>query len=259
VVEASVALAAASPEARRQAAEAVGRRFGFDLAGESARLDRASAEERVKWAIDRFGDRLVMTSSFGAQSAVMLHLVTRQWPEVPVVLVDTGYLFPETYRFIDDLVDRLSLNLKVYRPALSAAWQEARFGKLWETGVEGIDRYNQINKVEPMGRALTELGADAWMTGLRRTQSTTRQFLPFVAAASGRVKIHPIVDWTDRDVHRYLKANGLPYHPLWEEGYVSIGDWHTTQRLGEGMREEDTRFFGLKRECGLHDDADYVI
>mgnify|MGYP000455746352 CR=1 FL=1 len=96
----------------------------------------------------------------GAQSAVMLHLVTQQAPQIPVIVVDTGYLFPETYQFIDQLTDRLKLNLKVYQAPITPAWQEARYGKLWEQGVEGIEKYNQINKVEPMARALKELDVD---------------------------------------------------------------------------------------------------
>lgn len=88
--------------------------------------------------------------------------MTRQRPDIPVILTDTGYLFPETYRFIDDLTEKLQLNLQVFRAAHSPAWQEARYGKLWEQGVEGIERYNNLNKVEPMNRALEALGAQTW-------------------------------------------------------------------------------------------------
>lgn len=223
------------------------------LAEINHRLESASAEERVAWAVERFDERLVLSSSFGAQAAVCLHLVTRQRPDIPVILIDTGYLFPETYRFIDALTERLDLNLHVYRSAQSPAWQEARYGRLWEQGLEGIERYNQINKVEPMQRALKELGAEAWIAGLRRQQARSRAHLDVVAQRNGRYKVHPIIDWTDRDVYRYLSAHDLPYHPLWEQGYVSIGDVHTTRRLADGMSEEETRFFGLKRECGLHE------
>jgi len=218
----------------------------------SAGLEKLSAEERVRWALERFRPDIMLSSSFGAQSAVSLHLVTRQWPEIPVVLVDTGYLFPETYRFVDELTDRLKLNLKVYRAALSPAWQEAREGKLWEHGVDGIERYNQINKVEPMQRAIRELGARGWITGLRRQQAKSRNGIGVLQQQNGVIKIQPIIDWTNRMVFDYLKKHDLPYHPLWEQGYVSIGDMHTTRPLTADMTEEDTRFFGLKRECGLH-------
>jgi len=216
-------------------------------------LTTASASERIAWAFERYGASLVLSTSFGAQAAVMLHLATRIAPDIPVVFVDTGYLFPETYRFADLLVERLRINLKVYRAVESPAWIEARHGKLWEKGAAGIDAYNRIAKVEPMQRALSELGARAWLAGLRRTQSNSRNRLPVVGTQDGRAKILPIVDWSDREIHRYLAENDLPYHPLWEKGYVSIGDTHTTRPLTADMTAEETRFFGIKRECGLHD------
>lgn len=226
------------------------------LTAENAELAAMGARDRVRWALERFGSRIVLASSFGAQAAVNLHLVTRERPDIPVVLIDTGYLFPETYRFVDELTERLGLNLQVYRPELSAAWQEARYGRLWEQGLEGIERYNRMNKVEPMQRALDELGADAWFAGLRRSQSTSREQREILERQDGRIKVHPLIDWTDKDIYRYLTAHELPYHPLWHEGYVSIGDWHSTRRLADGMSEEETRFFGLKRECGLHEPID---
>jgi len=168
------------------------------------------------------------------------------------VLIDTGYLFPETYRFADELTTKLGLNLKVYRPEIGIAWMEARFGKLWEQGVDGIDRYNRLRKVEPMQRALGDIGARTWIAGLRRSQARTRADVDLLELRDGRWKFHPIADWNDRDVWKYLQSHNLPFHPLWEQGYISIGDVHTTRAWQPGMREEDTRFFGLKRECGLH-------
>lgn len=216
-------------------------------------LGTLDASDRVAWALANHAGEHALSSSFGAQAAVSLHLVTRLKPDIPVILVDTGYLFPETYRFVDDLSERLDLNLKVYRPQIGVAWMEARMGRLWEGGVDGIDRYNRLRKVEPMQRALRELGVRSWIAGLRRSQSDSRANLDFLELRDGRWKLHPIADWTDRDVAEYLRRFDLPYHPLWHEGYVSIGDVHTTRRLEAGMREEDTRFFGLKRECGLHE------
>jgi len=205
---------------------------------------------------------LVLSTSFGVQSAVMLHLVTTQNPAIPVIFIDTGYLFPATYTFAQALTERLQLNLKTYVPQQTAAQQEALNGKLWEQGVAGLERYNRINKVEPMNRAITELGATAWLSGLRRTQSSTRQQRTFVEQQNKILKIYPILDWSDRDIYTYLTENNLPYHPLWEQGYVSVGDWHSTKQLGQGMTEEETRFGGIKRECGLHEitgGADFQI
>jgi phosphoadenosine phosphosulfate reductase len=215
-------------------------------------LGERSAEARIAWALQTLPGEHALSSSFGAQSAAALHLVTRARRDIPVILIDTGYLFPETYRFADELSERLGLNLKVYRPALGVAWMEARLGRLWEKGVAGIDHYNRLRKVEPMQRALDELGARTWIAGLRRAQASTRRGIDYLELRDGRWKFHPLADWSDRDIFEYLRRNALPYHPLWERGYVSIGDVHTTQPLQEGMRDEDTRFFGLKRECGLH-------
>ncbi|KGA25732.1 phosphoadenosine phosphosulfate reductase [Pectobacterium brasiliense] len=223
------------------------------LAIVNGQLELLSAQERVSWALENLPGDYVLSSSFGIQAAVSLHLVTQQRPDIPVILTDTGYLFPETYQFIDALTEQLKLNLQVYRAAESPAWQEARYGKLWEQGVEGIERYNLLNKVEPMNRALSELKAKTWFAGLRREQSGSRGELPVLAIQRGVFKFLPIIDWDNRTVYRYLKENGLDYHPLWEQGYLSVGDTHTTRKWEPGMAEEETRFFGLKRECGLHE------
>ena len=228
---------------------------GLDLKAVNDCLTSRHAEQRVEWAMNQFTKKIVMTSSFGAQAAVTLHLATKIWPQIPVILIDTGYLFPETYQFIDELTERLDLNLQVYRPKLSAAWQESRFGKLWEKGKEGIELYNQMNKVEPLQRALRDIKAHAWIAGLRRAQSSTRENLQVLALQDDRLKIHPIIEWTDKNVYDYLTKHKLPYHPLWHEGYVSIGDIHTTHKYSDGMSVEETRFFGLKRECGIHEGA----
>jgi len=213
-----------------------------------------SAEQRVAQAAELLPGAHVLTSSFGAQAAVMLHLVNQVIPKIPVILIDTGYLFPETYRFIDDLTERLDLNLKVVRSDASPAWQESRFGKLWDQGLAGIEQYNRITKQEPLDRALRELGAETWFAGLRRAQAQTRAHIAPIEFKRGRYKVHPLFDWTDRDVGKYLEKHELPYHPLWEKGYLSIGDWHTTRSLAEADSMEELRFFGLKRECGLHED-----
>ncbi|PLV62842.1 phosphoadenylyl-sulfate reductase [Erwinia sp. E602] len=223
------------------------------LAEINNRLDKLSAEDRVIWGLENLPGEAVLTSSFGIQAAVSLHLVNRQKPGIPVILTDTGYLFPETYQFIDELTEKLDLNLQVFRAAQSAAWQEARYGKLWEQGVEGIERYNQINKVEPMNRALQTLNAQTWFAGLRRDQSGSRAHLPVLAIKKGVFKLLPIIDWDNRQVYQYLQQHGLGYHPLREQGYLSVGDTHTTRKWEPGMAEEETRFFGLKRECGLHE------
>lgn len=221
----------------------------------NARLADLDATGRVAWALANLPGTHVLTTSFGIQAAASLHLLTQIRPDMPIVLIDTGYLFPETYRFADALTARLQLRLNVYRADPSPAWQEARFGQLWTQGSEGITRYNQINKVAPMRRAFEALQVGTWFSGLRREQSQSRAETPFVEFKNGRYKVHPIADWSSRDVQHYLQHHDLPFHPLWEQGYVSVGDVHTTRPLEPGMSEEETRFFGLKRECGLHIDV----
>lgn len=226
---------------------------GTQLAELNASLEALTAQQRVAWSLENLPGTQVLSSSFGIQSAVLLHMLTEQRPDIPVVMVDTGYLFPETYQFIDELTERLNLNLKVYRNPVSPAWQEARHGRLWENGIEGIELYNKMNKVEPMQAAMKELGVGTWYSGLRRSQSSTRAQLPVLDKIGGKFKVLPIIDWSNKEIHYYLKEHGLPYHPLWDKGYVSVGDSHTSRPLEAGMTEEETRFFGLKRECGLHE------
>jgi phosphoadenosine phosphosulfate reductase len=218
-------------------------------------LEKSTAQQRIAWAFDVLPGAHALSSSFGAQSAAILHLVTRERSDVPVVLIDTGYLFPETYRFADELTDRLGLNLKVVRPSLGIAWMEARHGRLWEQGLAGLEQYNRLRKTEPMQQALRDLGAGTWIAGLRRAQSESRKNIHILERRDGRWKFHPLADWSHQRVWNYLQSHRLPLHPLWQSGYVSIGDVHTTVPLQPGMRDEDTRFFGLKRECGLHFDT----
>ena len=218
-------------------------------------LESQSAQERVEWSLQNLPTEFALSSSFGIQSAVSLHLITRIKPGIPVILVDTGYLFAETYRFVEELTEKLDLNLKVHRAERGTSWQEAKYGKLWEKGLAGLNRYNQMNKVQPMEKALDQLNVSTWFAGLMRSQSKSRKRLPVMQGIRGRLKVHPIIDWDNRRVHRYLKQYQLPYHPLWEQGYVSVGDYHSTVPLSAGLNAEQTRFGGLKRECGLHEEG----
>jgi phosphoadenosine phosphosulfate reductase len=215
-------------------------------------LASVDAATRVRWSLENLPGPFALSSSFGAQAAVSLHLVAAQQPDIPVILIDTGYLFPETYQFIEQLRKQLSLNIQTFSAPQGVAEFEAQHGKLWEKGREGLDQYLEIRKVEPMRRSLHTLGVKTWFAGLRRSQAASRAALNPLEVRDGRFKVHPIFDWSDRDVYLYLKAHGLPYHPLWDKGYVSIGDWHSTKSLSEVDSAEELRFSGLKRECGIH-------
>lgn len=226
----------------------------LDLESVNQELSKVDAHAIVAWADTTFGDGLVMSTSFGIQAAVMLHLVTQIIPNIPVIWVDTGYLPADTYRFAEDLTQRLNLNLKVYQSELSPARMEALYGKLWDQNdVESFNRYDKLRKVEPMQRALKELQATAWLAGLRSDQTDHRKTLRRVDRQGDRYKVHPILTWNAKDIYQYLTAHDLPYHPYFDLGYVSVGDWHSSRPLmASDDNERNTRFKGLKQECGLH-------
>jgi len=226
----------------------------LDLQSINQNLAEADAIQVVEWSMETFETGLVMSTSFGIQSAVMLHLVTSVLPNIPVIWVDTGYLPAKTYRFAEQLTKRLKLNLRVYQSPISPARMEAIYGKLWECNdVDALNRYDQIRKVEPMQRALKDLKATAWLTGLRRDQTNHRKTLNFVNLQGNQYKILPILLWNSKDIYEYLISHDLPYHPLFDEGYMTVGDWHSSRPLtADDSHERDTRFQGLKQECGLH-------
>ncbi|NJK48559.1 phosphoadenosine phosphosulfate reductase [Candidatus Gracilibacteria bacterium] len=226
----------------------------LDLDKINSQLANATAEQVIEWASQSFGDGLVMSTSFGIQAAVMLDLATQIVPDLPIIWVDTGYLPAETYQFAEQLIERLNLNMKVYQSPISPARMEAIYGRLWaQNDLESLNRYDKIRKVEPMQRALKELKATAWLAGLRSDQTNHRKMLQRIDVQGEQYKILPILAWNAKDVYEYLTARDLPYHPFFDLGYVSVGDWHSSRPLmAEDTDERDTRFHGLKQECGLH-------
>ncbi len=225
-----------------------------DPAALSATLAPLRAGERMRSLYERYGERLIASTSFGIQSAVMLHLIHEHAPKIPIVFIDTGFLFPETYRYADELASRLDLDLRVYQPKVSAARLQALWGNLWEEGKDGAERYGLLTKIEPMNRALRETGSDVWLSGLRRSQSKSRIDRPFAERQKKTAKVYPILDWADAQVDLYFHQNDLPRHPLAAQGYVTMGDWHSTRPVEDGDIEA-TRFNGEKFECGLHLDS----
>ncbi len=184
----------------------------------------------------------------------LLYLVTQVSPNIPVIWIDTGYLPAETYRFAHELTTRLKLNIHVYQSSTSPARMEALQGTLWESDdVDDLNLYDRIRKVEPMNRALRELSAKAWLSGLRRGQTEFRKGLSHLTVDGDRYKVLPILDWTSKEVYEYLGKHDLPYHPLFNHGYVTVGDWHSSRPVSaHDTRSRDTRFRGLKQECGIH-------
>ena len=226
-------------------------------------LSSLDAFARVKWVVEKFGEGVVASTSFGLQSAVMIDLIIQASSDIPIIFVDTGYLFPATYEYAGSLQKQLNFKVKTFSSNMSPAFQEATFGKLWEQGKEGMSKYNHINKREPMDRALQEFGATIWLAGLRKSQAESRSQLPFIEKQNGIYKLYPILDWTDKETYQYLPKHKLPYHPLEGMGYDSLGDWHSTQKRSEVEKPEDARHGGHGRECGLHtespEDLDFTI
>jgi phosphoadenosine phosphosulfate reductase len=228
---------------------------GYDLDALSAEFEGRDALDIIAWAAEEFGDDLAVSSSFGADSAVMLHLACRVKPDVKIIAIDTGFLFPETIAFRDQLASRLNLNLIVARPRVPTKIFLAEHGKMWQSSP---DSCCAMNKREPFDRAKKELGIHCWLTGIRREQSATRRGTKIVQKDHlGLLKLCPIAAWTAKDVHYYLLENDLPYHPLRAQGYLSIGchpeDGYCTTKVKPGEDPRSGRWAGFdKTECGLH-------
>lgn len=229
----------------------------LDVESLNSAFEAADATKIVSWAATQFGDALVMSSSFGAESALLLHMATRILPRIRVIMIDTGYLFPETYRFMEQLRLRFDLNVWVYRTKndplawLHAAGEE---NPNWRKDVDGCCA---ANKNEPMERAFTDLRPRAWLRGIRRQQAETRKTRQIIEW-SGRYRawaISPLLNMTTKDIFGYMKRHDLPYHPLYEQGYTSIGcnPLSCTRPVQPGEDPRAGRWSGSdKVECGIN-------
>ena len=217
-------------------------------------LDALDAGARIRLLADRFPGQIIASTSYGLQASVMLKLLRDHAPEIPIIFIDTGYLFPETYRYAIELEEKLGFKARVYRPEWSPAWQEAVHGKLWEQGEIGLEKYALLNKVEPMSRARADSQAKVWLSGLRRCQSKTRKDRALAEQQAKTIKAYPILDWNDEAVNTFVEDSQLPRHPLATD-YATMGDWHSTKKRADANHAEETRFNGEKYECGLHLDS----
>jgi phosphoadenosine phosphosulfate reductase len=214
------------------------------------RFESASPEEIVRWAVETFGDGLSVGASFGGASGMaILHMVSRLKPDVHVFVLDTDYLFEETYETMRRAVPALGLtNVQVYKSKLTHEEQARQYGAaLW---MRDPDLCCELRKVEPNRRALE--GKSAWVSGLRRDQSEGRAETPIVSWAPkfGVVKINPLANWTEKQTWAYLLEHGVPYNPLLDRGYASIGCYNCTV---PGVQGRAGRWQGFEKdECGLH-------
>lgn len=224
--------------------------MSLDLAAANARLERASPEARLAFAVEEFGAGLLFTSSFGAQSGVLLHLWSRVARGLPVVFIDTGFLFPETLAYRDLLAERFGLNVRTIVPDVANDEFRARYG-------DAIQRTDPdfccgLNKVAPL--APLRAAAKAWVSGLRRDQSSVRADVDVLEREEHLVRVHPLATMTRADVLAYVAANAIPPHPLTARRYLSIGCAPCTEAVADGETDERAgRWAGsAKTECGLH-------
>ena len=215
-----------------------------------ADLERLSAEELVRWAYGEFGERLCLSCSWQKQSSVLVHMVSELGLEIDVIELDTHLFFRETYETRERLVERYGLNL-VRPEVLTVAEQHRQEGpNLWE---REPDRCCHLRKVEPLIRALEPY--EAWISGIRRDQSPSRSGAKKVEASKRYDvwKIQPLADWSERDIWEYIFANDIPYNPLHDVGYRSIGCIPCTRPTRPEEEERAGRWAGSdKLECGIH-------
>lgn len=213
-------------------------------------FETATPQQILQWAIPRFTPGIGMTSSFGADACALIHMATRVDPNLPIYFIDTLYHFKQTIAYKERLRELYDLNIIDVRPTMPRDRFIAEYGD--DLNQRDPDKCCEINKVEPFQKAIASL--KVWITGIRREQSKTRADAKFVEIYSdGPIKINPLLNWTKKEVWKYILANKIPYNPLADAGYKSIGCEPCTRPVGEGEDERAGRWAGKeKTECGLH-------
>ena len=224
-----------------------------ELASLNAKFESAHPVEIIRWAVETFRPDAALTSSFGADSAALIHMALQVEPNISIRTVDTGFLFPETLQFTEELRKRFNLNLTIITTKLSQA-EIDRLKAEHAAGKPIDERYCCGEyKREATERALA--GLTCWIAGLMRVEAVTRRNTPIVERlANGLFKVAPIATWTNKQIDDYMQQRHLPYHPLWHQGYTSIGcAFHTQKPVGPN-NPRSGRWAGTdKTECGIHD------
>ena len=163
------------------------------------------------------------------------------------------YKRQETYNYSEKLTTLFDLNLVVAQSPVSPARMEALNGRLWETGVQkDLEQYHQIRKVEPLEKAFSELNVHCWASGVRKGQTKNRKSMSNIDFIRERLTVRPLLNWTKKDIYYYMEKYKLPQHPLFEKGYSTVGDWHSSEAENTNNKGRSTRFGGLSEECGIH-------
>ena len=227
----------------------------YNLEKFNEELIKLSSLEMLEWSLQKFENNLAFTTSFGIQSSVLLHLIQSSSlkNEVKIFWIDTGYLPKETYLYANTLINKLSLNITILQSDISPAHMEATYGKLWESKrLEDINKYHQIRKVDPLDKALTQYSIKCWGSGVRAQQTTNRGKMKFIELIRDTLSIRPLLGWSQKDIFYYMQEKNLPQHPLFFQGYSTVGDWHSSSAESSDTKGRSTRFGGVKQECGLH-------
>ncbi len=228
-----------------------GRTVEEEWAAASERFAKATPRAILEWAVERFYPRLTMATAFGPEGCVLIHLLAEIEPKVRVFNLDTGYQFAETLALRDRIAERYGVVVELVRPETSVADYESEHGG--PLYVSNPDQCCYDRKIVPLRRAL--YGYDAWVTAIRSEQSTDRAGARLVGRDEkfGLAKINPLLNWTRRDVWAFIVTQQVPYNPLHDQGYASIGCWPCTRRAAAGADERAGRWAGhAKTECGLH-------
>tara|TARA_Y100001968_G_C19188674_1_gene634078 strand:+ start:56 stop:826 length:771 start_codon:yes stop_codon:yes gene_type:complete len=218
-------------------------------------LEKLTPQEQLEWGLKQFDEKFVLTTSFGIQSAVLLHMTVlfKSIKTPKVIWIDTGYLPKETYDYAEQLTKLFGLDLVVAQSHISPARMEALYGRLWETGLpEDLEKYHLIRKVEPLEKTLANLNVHCWASGVRKGQTKNRQHMSHIDYIRDRLTLRPLLTWTKKDIFYYMEQNNLPQHPLFEKGYSTVGDWHSSAAENSNASGRSTRFGGLSEECGIH-------
>ena len=212
-------------------------------------------QEMLTWGYEKFNNQFAITTSFGIQSSVLLNMVSKLClqKKIKIFWIDTGYLPAETYHYAEKLIEELSLEVEVLQSELSPARMEAKYGKLWETNkASDLDKYHEMRKIKPLENALEKNNIQCWASGVRSSQTENRNKMKFLDIIRQRLSLRPLLNWTNKDIFYYMEENNLPAHPLFIKGYSSVGDWHSSGPDGIETKGRDTRFGGIKQECGIH-------
>ena len=228
-----------------------------NLREDNQKLHDMSPQEILLWGYESFDKQFAITTSFGIQSSVLLNMVSQSplHKKVKIFWIDTGYLPAETYHYAEQLINYLSLDIEVLQSELSPARMESIYGKLWETNkASDLDKYHEIRKIKPLEQALEKNNIHCWASGVRSNQTENRNRMQFLDVIRKRLSIRPLLNWTNKDIFYYMKENKLPDHPLFLQGYSTVGDWHSSAADGADKTGRATRFGGIKQECGIHTD-----